>query len=207
LLADLKTVFGGAQQMTTATILHELHILPESPWNDLKGKPLNDRGLAVRLRQYSIKPKVVRIDELTTARGYTAESLHDAWETYLPRSQDEESVTTVTSVTDDENANGSNAENVTDGNGASVTSSDASVTDTADVTDRAANVTHDVTDDPPKNASNNNNASDVTLVTLRPETDRDDNDPTWLSGAPPGLRPYGDAIARLDNYPRGATRE
>jgi hypothetical protein len=176
LLADLKTVFAGALEMSTATILHGLHILPEAPWNDLKGKPLNDRGLAMRLRQYGIKPKVVRIDERTTARGYTAESLHDAWETYLPPSQDEESVTNVTSVTDDENVNVSNAENVTDDDAASVTSSHASVTGAANVTHRTADVTHDVTDDPPENTSNNNNVSDVTLVTLPPETDRDDDD-------------------------------
>jgi hypothetical protein len=198
LLADLKTVFGNAQEMTTASILQALHILAESPWNDLKGRPLNDRGLAMRLRQYGIKPKVVRIDEDTTARGYTAESLHDAWETYLPRSQDEESVTSVTSVTDDENANVSNAENVTDADDASVTSSDASVTSAADVTHRAANVTHDVTDDPPENASNNNNVSDVALVALPPEADRDDDDLAWLT-APSGLQAYRDIA------PRGVT--
>jgi Protein of unknown function (DUF3631) len=59
LLADLKSIFGVAQEMTTEAILRALHALNESPWNDLKGKPLNDRGLAQRLRQYEIKPKVL----------------------------------------------------------------------------------------------------------------------------------------------------
>jgi Protein of unknown function (DUF3631) len=50
LLADLQMVFGNAGTMSTQTILKALHELTESPWNDLKGKPLNDRGLALRLR-------------------------------------------------------------------------------------------------------------------------------------------------------------
>jgi hypothetical protein len=41
LLADLKTVFGDVEQMTTEAILRALHGMAEAPWNDLKGKPLN----------------------------------------------------------------------------------------------------------------------------------------------------------------------
>jgi hypothetical protein len=59
-----------------------LHSLDESPWGDIEGKPLNDRGLAVRLRPYGVKPKVVRIGD-TTHRGYTREDFHDAWLRYL----------------------------------------------------------------------------------------------------------------------------
>jgi hypothetical protein len=173
LLADLKTVFGDAQEMTTATILHCLHALPESPWNDLKGKPLNDRGLAIRLRQYSIKPKPIRFDgAASTLRGYTAEDLHDAWETYLPPSQDEESETSETSETSDQNANVSNAENVSDDIEASETTATASETAADNVSDGEADVSDDVSDDPPKNVSNNNNVSDVSLVSLRPAADR-----------------------------------
>jgi hypothetical protein len=50
LLSDLRDIFGGeCDQMTTAEILNRLHALPEAPWNDLKGKQLNDRGLAFRI--------------------------------------------------------------------------------------------------------------------------------------------------------------
>src|SRR5262249_21397490 len=53
--------------------------LPESPWNEInKGKPLTDRGLAVRLRGYGIKPKLVRIGS-TVARGYRQEDFTEAW--------------------------------------------------------------------------------------------------------------------------------
>jgi Protein of unknown function (DUF3631) len=36
-----------------------LHALPESPWKEIKGFPLNDRGLANKLRQYGIQSKGV----------------------------------------------------------------------------------------------------------------------------------------------------
>jgi hypothetical protein len=70
LLADLRQVFGIADAMATEAILKGLHGLDESTWADLKGKPLNDRGLAVRLRPYDVKPKLVRIGE-QVLRGYT----------------------------------------------------------------------------------------------------------------------------------------
>ncbi len=98
LLADLRDVFGGTESIATDTILRALHNLDESPWGDIKGKPLNDRGLASRLRPYDIKPKVVRIGD-TTYRGYAREDFHDAWQRYLgpPPSG---SVTSVTNATD-----------------------------------------------------------------------------------------------------------
>ena len=80
LLADTRTVFGNEQEMPTEAILRELHSLKESPWSDLKGKPLNERGLALRLRQYEVKPKVLGGG---AHRGYRREDLHDAWERYL----------------------------------------------------------------------------------------------------------------------------
>jgi Protein of unknown function (DUF3631) len=94
LLADLKGIFGGTQEMPTEAILRELHALKESPWNDLKGKPLNDRGLAQRLRQYEVKPRVLGGG---AQRGYRLEDLRDAWERYLaPSPLADASVTSVT---------------------------------------------------------------------------------------------------------------
>lgn len=100
LLADLYTVFTDQNVMATDAILSALTSLPESIWGEINGKPLNDRGLATRLRKYSIKPKVVRIGA-TTARGYAREDLHDAWSRYLgpPHMGDITSVTNVTGET------------------------------------------------------------------------------------------------------------
>jgi hypothetical protein len=83
LLSDLRIVFGDAEQMTTAAILGALREMAEAPWNDIKGRPLDDRRLAGRLRQYGIKPRVVRIGG-ATPRGYRREDFVDAWERYLP---------------------------------------------------------------------------------------------------------------------------
>ena len=47
--------------MTTEDVLSKLVKLEEAPWADLRGKPLNARGLAVRLRPYGVEPKVIRI--------------------------------------------------------------------------------------------------------------------------------------------------
>jgi Protein of unknown function (DUF3631) len=82
LLSDIRNIFGDADELKTESILAALHGLAESTWADIKGKPLNDRGLAFRLRPYGIKPKVLRIGN-ETPRGYTREAFYDAWLRYL----------------------------------------------------------------------------------------------------------------------------
>lgn len=97
LLGDLRTIFGDNEVMASKIILQKLCEIEESPWGDLKGKPLDDRGLAQRLKQYGVKSKVVRIGT-TTVRGYTRADLHDQWQRYLPPSP-ANSVTSITSAT------------------------------------------------------------------------------------------------------------
>lgn len=87
LLADLRTVFDG-EQMATAAILERLHALDESPWADLRGRPLDARGLARILGGYSIESTKVRIGA-STPRGYRREDLYDAWLRYLPASAEQ----------------------------------------------------------------------------------------------------------------------
>ena len=83
LLADIRVVFGAAVQMTTAELREALNALEEAPWGDLKGKPLDNRGLARLLTPYDVKPCKLRIGA-TTAMGYRRADLHDAWHRYLP---------------------------------------------------------------------------------------------------------------------------
>ena len=83
LLADLQTIFEGQQEMPSKTILGRLLELPESPWGDLHGKPLDERGLARRLRAYGVKPKTIRTNS-GTPRGYSRADLEDQWLRYLP---------------------------------------------------------------------------------------------------------------------------
>ncbi len=102
LLADLEKIFEGHDQMQTATILERLVELEESPWGDLKGKPLNPRGLATKLKQYDVVAKVLWFGS-RQARGYTSADLTQAWKRYL-HSQSATSVTSVTSVTTTDDA-------------------------------------------------------------------------------------------------------
>ena len=46
LLADLREVFGASEKLASSTILERLRDLPESAWNDVRGKPLDQRGLS-----------------------------------------------------------------------------------------------------------------------------------------------------------------
>ncbi len=83
LLTDLRQVFGDVHAMTTQTILLSLNRIDESPWGDLRGKPLDERGLANRLKPYGVKSKTIRVGE-STPKGYRREDLLDAWRRYLP---------------------------------------------------------------------------------------------------------------------------
>ncbi len=83
LLTDLRTIFGNVDKLATEVILQRLKEIEEAPWGDLKGKPLDSRGLARRLREYGIKSRTVRIGT-ATPRGYEREDFADAWERYLP---------------------------------------------------------------------------------------------------------------------------
>jgi hypothetical protein len=87
LLSDMRAVFGDADAMATEDILKALHDLEEAPWADLRGKPLNARGLAQRLRAYEISRTDIRIGDWH-GKGYKREDLWDAWTRYLPALED-----------------------------------------------------------------------------------------------------------------------
>ncbi|HEV2897694.1 MAG TPA: DUF3631 domain-containing protein [Pseudaminobacter sp.] len=82
LLADLRIVFGTMDSMSTKSLLGALHGLPESLWVDIRGKPLNDTGLARHLQGFGVKSKQVRIGDWT-GKGYQRADLNDAWKRYL----------------------------------------------------------------------------------------------------------------------------
>jgi hypothetical protein len=90
LLVDLKEVFREEDHFSTAHILTALYNLPESPWGDIRGKPLDSRQLAQLLKQYDVRPKVIREPE-GTIRGYERFDLLDPWERYLPKESIEKS--------------------------------------------------------------------------------------------------------------------
>jgi Protein of unknown function (DUF3631) len=83
LLTDLRSIFEGEVELPSKTILERLLALPESPWADLRGKPLDQLSLAKRLRAYGVRPKTIRTNS-GTPRGYSRADLEDQWLRYLP---------------------------------------------------------------------------------------------------------------------------
>ena len=87
LLADVQQVYDAAGRpdfMPTADLLEALaNQLDESPWADLRGKPIDARFLSRKLGTYDAKPRPGRVGPVT-ARGYYLADLHDAWTRYLP---------------------------------------------------------------------------------------------------------------------------
>lgn len=105
LLGDIRTVLGHRSAIASVDLIESLLDLDESPWVDLKGKPLDGRKLAAYLKPYEITPKLVR-DGGSTYRGYERSDFLDAWSRYLPAEEQSstsptpvESVTSVTCVT------------------------------------------------------------------------------------------------------------
>lgn len=91
LLADCRRLFykpsssnalEQIDRLPTETLVQALVDLDESPWGDLKGKPLDARGLAWRLRKYGVRPADHRFDD-GVRKGYRREDFHDAWMRYL----------------------------------------------------------------------------------------------------------------------------
>ncbi len=82
LLGDLHQVFGDRDAVGTGEIIEKLCRIDEAPWGDIRGKPIDARGLANRLRPYGIASKNVRLGE-HVVKGYQKIDLWDAWQRYL----------------------------------------------------------------------------------------------------------------------------
>ena len=89
LLADLRDIFNGQRVMATEDILTRLHGLDDGPWAELKGQPLDPRGLARLLAPYEVVPVKVKTGG-RAVKGYRADHLADAWSRYLPALSGEE---------------------------------------------------------------------------------------------------------------------
>jgi hypothetical protein len=85
LLADVRSVFeqNGVDRIGSEDLCARLAELDESPWGDLRGRAIDPRGLAARLRPYDVRPHEVRFGE-GTRKGYLLGDFHEAWTRYLP---------------------------------------------------------------------------------------------------------------------------
>jgi hypothetical protein len=82
LLGDLQTLFAEEKALSSEFIVAELRKLEEAPWDDMRGKPLDPRRLAIMLREYGIRSKTIRLGT-TTSKGYEKSDFADAWTRYL----------------------------------------------------------------------------------------------------------------------------
>jgi hypothetical protein len=85
LLRDIRSVFSSrdVDRIASADLAASLNEIEESPWGDIRGKELDARGLARRLKRFSIRPRTVRLDDGTTPKGYLLELFEDAFARYL----------------------------------------------------------------------------------------------------------------------------
>jgi hypothetical protein len=81
LLSDIRAAFGAKERLTSMALLRALTEMEESPWGDIRGRPLDARGLARRLRRYGVTSTTFR-DGPDTYKGYVASAFADAWRRY-----------------------------------------------------------------------------------------------------------------------------
>ncbi len=87
LLSDIRLIFEGqSNHLSSSELAEELNRLEESPWGDIKGRPLTPRKLASFLKPYDIRPRSVRVGN-STPKGYQKEDFQDAWNRYIPVSE------------------------------------------------------------------------------------------------------------------------
>jgi hypothetical protein len=99
LLQDIRDLFDDADDVALSTdaLLTNLRGIEEGPWADLRGRELDSRGLANRLRKYEIRSRTIRVGD-ATPKGYRREDFEDAWSRYLSA----KSATSATSATQTE---------------------------------------------------------------------------------------------------------
>ena len=87
LLQDVRSIFVDqhvVDRLPSAALVDALVAMEEAPWGDLKGKPLDPRALARRLRPYGIRPHNIRLPDGTVPKGYDRGDFDDAWSRYVP---------------------------------------------------------------------------------------------------------------------------
>ena len=85
LLKDIQRVFTDKKvdRLFSVDLVSTLVEFEESPWLDIRGKPLNAGKLAKMLKPFNIKPRQIRI-AASNLKGYLKEDFIDAWERYTP---------------------------------------------------------------------------------------------------------------------------
>ena len=91
LLRDIKSVFEEKRvdRLSSANLAKLLGDMEDRPWSEMptkagRGKPITQPQLANFLRPFEVKPKTIRIGEITV-KGYQLDWFGKALDTYLRR--------------------------------------------------------------------------------------------------------------------------
>ena len=95
LLADIKSIFGDKDRISSEHLVGELVKMEERPWPEWRrGKSITARQVARLLKAFDIRPKVVRMGP-EVGRGYEVADFADAFSRYLPPLTPDRSVTAL----------------------------------------------------------------------------------------------------------------
>jgi hypothetical protein len=82
LLADVERAFAkrAVDRLPTARLIDALSDDETAPWNEWnRGQRISPRQVAQRLQPFGIRPRTIRLEDGTTAKGYHREQFADAW--------------------------------------------------------------------------------------------------------------------------------
>jgi hypothetical protein len=103
LLGAIKGAFEarGKDRIISAGLVIDLVADETAPWATYnKGKPISQRQVANLLKAYGIKPKVIKLDDGSTARGYLLEWFTDVFSRFYASDGASPPSPSVTNVTD-----------------------------------------------------------------------------------------------------------
>ena len=86
LLRDIQQVFAelGDDRIPSQVLADSLAQMEESPWGDLRGRPMTPRDLAKMLKSFRIHPTQIRFTSEKSIKGYLKADFMDAWSRYIP---------------------------------------------------------------------------------------------------------------------------
>ena len=87
LLSDIQEVFGErfVDKISSKELIKALCDDEERPWASYnRGKPITQRQLAAKLKDFKIVGKSVRITSLSTPKGYEKKQFDEAFSRYIP---------------------------------------------------------------------------------------------------------------------------
>ena len=78
----IQFVSTKASSLFSRSLVENLNQLSDRPWSCLRNGHLSERWLADRLREYDIRPRLIRIGQ-TVARGYLHDDFRQAFKRYI----------------------------------------------------------------------------------------------------------------------------